>query len=138
MDMPKNATEFIAAFERQQAIARTTRPSLHISPEMMTDHRRYISNVCPPVDWPGKQTMRRAAPMVAEMVRSENVPYNFTTMSVGDVGVMLKSIGLGDHCAAFEKKAVDGVLLAMLDEPTLAELGVESRLDRKMILAWGV
>ena len=49
---------------------------------------------------------------------------------------MLKSIGLGDHCAAFEKKAVDGVLLAMLDEPALAELGLESHLDRKMILAW--
>ena len=70
------------------------------------------------------------------MVRSEKVPYAFTTMSVGDVSAMLKSIGLGDHCAAFEKKVVDGVLLAMLDEPSLAELGVESHLDRKKILAW--
>ena len=59
-------------------------------------------------------------------------------MSIGDVSAMLNSIGLGDHCAAFEKKAVDGVILAMLDETALTELGVESRLDRKMILAWGV
>jgi len=51
------------------------------------------------------------------MVLSENVPYVFTTMSVGGVSTMLKSIGLGDHCAVLEKKeAVEERRLATLDE----------------------
>jgi len=51
---------------------------------------------------------------------------------------MLKSLRLGDHCAAFQIEALDGVLLAMLDEPALAELGAESHLARKTIWDMGV
>jgi len=59
-------------------------------------------------------------------------------MSVDKVEAMLKSLRLGDHCAAFQIEALDGVLLAMLDEPALAELGAESHLARKTIWDMGV
>ena len=53
-------------------------------------------------------------------------------MSVDKVEAMLKSLRLGDHCAAFQIEALDGVLLAMLDEPALAEFG----LYRDTIWTW--
>ena len=51
-----------------------------------------------------------------------------------DVGAWLNSLGLGDHAPAFANSRVNGRLLLSLDDEDLQELGVASRLQRKLIL----
>lgn len=46
----------------------------------------------------------------------------------------LRSIGLGQHAAAFEAQDVDGALLLNLDDEMLVELGIDSRLQRTKLL----
>ena len=51
------------------------------------------------------------------------------------VGAWLQELGLGQHAPAFARCRVDGRLLLQLDDEDLsAELGVESRLERKRVL----
>ena len=50
------------------------------------------------------------------------------------VAEWLKSLDLDAHVEAFAKARVDGRLLLSLDDDDLQELGVQSRLQRKLIL----
>ena len=73
------------------------------------------------------------APVVAEMVRSEG---QLPLLSVEEVGRGLEEVGLGKHLQAFARAHIDGPTLALLDEASLIELGVQSSLERKQILGW--
>ena len=52
-----------------------------------------------------------------------------------DVAAWLTRLGLSEHAPAFARSRVDGRLLTMLDDEDLLELGVSSRLQRKLILS---
>ena len=50
------------------------------------------------------------------------------------VSSWLEALGLGAHVGAFTSARVDGRLLLELDDEDLLELGVTSRLQRKLVL----
>ena len=55
---------------------------------------------------------------------------------VDEVGTWLRQVGCGEWCRAFERHEIDGKLLSRLDDDDLAaEVGIDSRLKRKKLLA---
>ena len=81
-----------------------------------------------------------AAPLLtAEMVRETepSVQSPLLNLSVEDVCSELTTLGLSKHhVEAFRQHRVDGPVLNFMDEDTLKELGIDSALERKKILAW--
>ena len=82
---------------------------------------------------------RRQGLVVPEPEPSPDPPGGGSTMcewGTNDVQAWLVELGLGKHGATFQSFGVDGTLLHELDmEDLKCELGVESRLERKKILA---
>ena len=74
------------------------------------------------------------APPVAEMVREST--RNILDMTVLDVLDVLKVLGLGQYVSSFEKNGIDGGMLLVMDDSTLVELGIQSGIDRKRVLAY--
>lgn len=85
---------------------------------------------------PAAATMKRAhgADRDAAPRRSSVPPSQPIGWDEQDVGAWLNSLGLGDHAPAFANSRVNGRLLLSLDDEDLQELGVASRLQRKLIL----
>jgi len=81
-----------------------------------------------------------AAPIAAvDMVRDNGVHSpSLLNLSIEDVCSLLSiQVGLAKHYVeAFREHRVDGALLNMMDEDSLKELGIDSSLERKKILAW--
>ncbi len=59
---------------------------------------------------------------------------NPLTWTVADVGKWLVSINMSNHCAAFATNEIDGSCLKLMDDETLAEIGVSLSIHRKNLL----
>ena len=89
------------------------------------------------VSQPDAAALLGAAPVAqADMSRGGGGSSAVQAMTVGDVALQLKELGLGAHVEAFENGGVDGAMLNIVDEDTLKELGMSSGLERKKLLAW--
>ena len=107
------------------------------SPQHASSHRRHVHVIRPPPRSPSSSPLPPpSSPPMFGSGRRVGLGVSMMEWSVDDVCAWLRQVNCGEWCTAFERHDIDGKLLSRLDDDDLvAELGIESRLKRKKVLA---
>ena len=93
-----------------------------------------VSGPVPPHPPPSSAATSQSVPPAAD-AREERGVQPADTWTENAVSEWLRDLGLDVHVSAFADARVDGRLLLKLDDEDLLELGVTSKLQRKLILS---
>eukprot|EP00900_Chrysochromulina_parva_P013664 jgi/Chrpa1/22299/Chrysochromulina_OHIO_Genome00027878-RA len=93
-----------------------------------------VSGPVPPRPPPSSAAASQSVPPSAD-AREARGPQPADTWTENVVSEWLRDIGLDVHVSAFADARIDGRLLLKLDDEDLLELGVTSKLQRKLILS---
>ena len=106
------------------------------SPQHVSSHRRHVHVIRPPPRSPSSSPLPPPSSPPLVGVGRRGLGVAMTEWSVDDVCVWLRQVACGEWCNVFERHEIDGKLLSRLDDDDLTgEMGIESRLKRKKLLA---